>query len=138
MTFVKGQPKPANGGRRKGTPNKGSVRARRLVAEGNDKAIVDEIVEGAVRGDRAAQLMYFRFIRPPRPKLNPTPIALPRPESIEDVRAIVARLVVEVLAGKLDLDAAGAASALLKAMESSIVGVDLKQLLDELKAKTST
>jgi hypothetical protein len=35
------------GGRRKGSPNKGTERARRLISEADDKAIVDRVVREA-------------------------------------------------------------------------------------------
>jgi hypothetical protein len=34
MPFAKGHPKPPNSGKRKGSVNKGTERARRLIAEG--------------------------------------------------------------------------------------------------------
>jgi hypothetical protein len=133
--FEKGKPKPADSGRRKGVPNKRTVRERLLIAEGADKEIVDKTVAAAKAGDLAAQALYYRFLRPPRPRVNRTPIEANKPRTIEEVREVNADLLVKTLAGELDLDAATVASALLKVMETSIVGVDLAQLLDELKAK---
>ena len=37
-------------------------------------------------GNLQAAVAYFRFLRPPRPKLNATPIDMPQPKTIEDVR----------------------------------------------------
>jgi hypothetical protein len=51
MSFTKGQPKPPNSGKRKGSVNKGTERARRLIAEGDDKIIIDKIVTDAKNGD---------------------------------------------------------------------------------------
>jgi hypothetical protein len=99
MTFVKGAPRPPNGGRRKGTPNKGTVRAKRLIAEGADKAIIDKIVADARDGDRAAQALYLRHLRVPMPRtpaLNPTPIDVEAPQTIEETRALAARLAVDI------------------------------------------
>jgi hypothetical protein len=44
--FTKGTPKPPNSGKRKGSPNKGTESARRLI-EADGKAIVDQIVRDA-------------------------------------------------------------------------------------------
>jgi hypothetical protein len=106
-----------------------------LVSQADDRAIVNAVVTAAIAGDQKAQEIYCRYFRPPRPRLNPTPIGMVKPETAADVHAANAELLVQVLAGKLDLDAANAALALLKAAESSIVAFDLRQLLDELKAK---
>jgi hypothetical protein len=137
MTFVKGQPKPPNGGRKKGTPNKGSIRAKLLVAEADDSAIVKQVVDLAKGGSALHQSIYFRFLRPPapKPKVNPTPVAVRTPKTVEEVREINGELLAKVLAGKLDLDAAQVAAGLLKAVETSIVGFDLQALLDDLKRR---
>jgi hypothetical protein len=46
MSFPKGKPLPANSGR-KGTPNPGAERARRLISEDDDKQIVERVIAGA-------------------------------------------------------------------------------------------
>lgn len=48
------------GGRRKGTPNKGTERARRLASEGDDKLIADSIIRDAKSGDANARALYLR------------------------------------------------------------------------------
>jgi hypothetical protein len=53
--FVKGKPRHPNAGRKKGTPNRGTVRARRLISEGADREIIDKIVTDARAGDWQAQ-----------------------------------------------------------------------------------
>jgi hypothetical protein len=133
MTFIRGKPRPPGSGRRAGTPNRNTDLQRHLVAPADDQAIIDSVVTAAKAGDHIAQAIYCRYFRPTRPRLNPTPITTIIPETIEDVRAVTAELLAKVLGGELDLDAANAASAFLKAMESSIVGFDLAKLLDELR-----
>jgi hypothetical protein len=134
--FAKGKPRPPASGRRKGVPNRGTLRARRLVAEADDKDIVATTVREAKTGNMSAQAIYFRYLRPPRPKLNPTPVEeIDKPATVEQVRSLTADLLVRALRGELDLDAATTASALLKTIESSIVGFDLATLLEELKLK---
>jgi hypothetical protein len=123
------------GGRVKGTPNRATERARYLISAADDKEIVDRTIADAKAGNMQAQALYYRFLRPPRPRLNPTPIEMGKLETIADVRAVAAQLTVRTMGGELDLDAAGAASAFLKAVENSIVGFDLAGLLTEMKAK---
>jgi hypothetical protein len=137
MTFVKGGPRPPNAGRRRGTPNKATERHRRLLAsvDANDKAINDNVIAAAVAGDRPAQGYYYKFLRPPPPKLNLTPTAMSEPKTIEDVRKATAELLVKVQNGEVDLDAAGVSMALLKLLGDNIVGTDLQKAVDELKAK---
>jgi hypothetical protein len=59
---------------------------------------------------------------------------VPKPQTIEDVRTANADLFVRVLGGEQDLNAAAVASGLLKSQETSIVGVDLAELLEKFKA----
>ena len=88
--FKKGESRPANSGRRAGTPNKGTERARRLVAEDDDKIIVNQVVEAAKAGDRSAQTVYFRYIRPSPPAALTTPIAGYRaPGSVGEAREMI-------------------------------------------------
>jgi hypothetical protein len=136
--FEKGKPRPPNAGRRAGTPNRRTDLERHLISQADDRAIVDAIVVAAKAGDHKAQELYLRYFRPRRPRVNPTPINVVKPVTAEDVRSATAELLVRVLAGEVDLDAANAASALLKAADSSIVIHDLQKLVDELKARQKT
>ena len=70
MSFAQGRAK--TGGRRKGSPNKGTERARRLISEADDKAIVDQIVRDAKASNPAALTLDLRYsgarhcrVRPP-------------------------------------------------------------------------
>jgi hypothetical protein len=135
MGFKKGQPKVPGSGRRKGSLNHGTVRTRRLIAEQDDTDIVKQTVTAAKGGDIAAQGLYYRFLRPRPANLNPTPLEVPEPKTIEDVRALCGKLAIEVLAGALDTDAASVTASLLKSIESSIVSHDLAVLLERLKSE---
>jgi hypothetical protein len=78
--FAKGHAKA--GGRRPGSPNRNTLRERRLISQTADKAIVDQIVNSARSGDPASQRLYLQFLRPySRAKLNPTPVDAPKPET---------------------------------------------------------
>lgn len=68
MAFFKGKPRPTNAGRRKGTPNKATERARRLISAADDKAIIEKVVADAKVGEPEALRIYFRFLRPPLPR----------------------------------------------------------------------
>jgi hypothetical protein len=107
MTFVKGKPRPPNAGRRAGTPNKATERARRLIAEGRDRAIVDKITEGAETGDRAFAAMYLKHLRPPRPRETfVTPIPdYAKPASIEAARQAILDLGERLAKGELSIEA---------------------------------
>ena len=59
MQFAKGKPRAANAGRRKGTPNRGTERARRLISEADDKTIVDKVVKDAKANNPAALCSLF-------------------------------------------------------------------------------
>ena len=91
MSFTKGQPKPPNSGKRKGSVNKGTERARRLIAEGDDKIIIDKIVADAKNGDAEARRLYVRNLRPPppRPETYIGPIDYVKPTDVEGAREAI-------------------------------------------------
>ena len=99
MQFAKGKPRAANAGRRKGTPNRGTERARRLISE----AIVDKVVKDAKANNPAALALYFRFLRPPAPRAKTfiEPIDYMSPKTIEEARRaiLVCRTDAGLLAG---------------------------------------
>jgi hypothetical protein len=80
------------GGRRKGTPNKGTERERRLIAEGDDTEIVKQVIANAKAGDVEARRVYFRFLRPSRPETYIGPIDYEAPKSVEEGRAVILEL----------------------------------------------
>jgi hypothetical protein len=92
--FAKGQPRPPNGGRRKGSANKGTVRARLLIAEGEDKKIVDKTIAEAKAGSVHAQALYYKFLRPPPPRseLFIGPIEYTKPTDVESAREAILAL----------------------------------------------
>jgi hypothetical protein len=104
------------------------------LVDANDDIINTGIIEAAKAGDPAARVAYLKYLRP-RVRLNPTPVTVERPETIEQVRAVCAELAVKSLAGALDLDAAQVAAGLLRSVEASIVSHDLAELLERLKAE---
>jgi hypothetical protein len=135
MKFVKGSPKPPNSGRKKGTQNARQHPDGLAYLAG---VMADKTASPDLRARAATTLAKYQCPTPTAPRtpaLNPTPIEIEAPRTFEEVRALAARLTVEILAGRLDVDAGNAAVALLKGIEASIVNIDLKQVLDELKAK---
>jgi len=94
MSFTKGQPKPPNSGKRKGSVNKGTERARRLIAEGDDKIIIDKIVADAKNGDAEARRLYVRNLRPPPPRSETFigPIDYVKPSGVEGAREAILAL----------------------------------------------
>jgi hypothetical protein len=91
MPFAKGKPRPANSGRRPGSPNKGTERARRLISEADDKAIVDQVVRDAKANNPHAIGVYFRYLRPPTPRYI-SPIDYAAPTTIEGARVLILEL----------------------------------------------
>ena len=133
-----GKGRPKTGGRKLGTLNKRTERERRLITliDANDDDINRRVIEEAKTGANwQATTLYYKFLRPRAPKLNSTPLNVVEPRTVEDVRALSGKLAIEVLAGALDIDVAQVTAALLKNVESSIVGFDLAQLLERLKTE---
>jgi hypothetical protein len=104
MQFAKGKPRPPNSGRRKGSPNKGTERARRLISEADDKAIVDKVVEAAKTGaDPHATGLYFRYLRPPLPRsASVWPIDLEPPKTAQEAREAIARVTSMIAKAEID------------------------------------
>ena len=103
MPFTKGKPRPLNAGRRRGTPNKGTVRARRLVSEVEDSKIVRRVVTAAIAGDPEATAVYFRHLRPPPPRAAPDkPFDLDPPKSAQEARDAIARITSMIARAEID------------------------------------
>jgi hypothetical protein len=94
MPFTKGQPKTPGSGKRKGSLNKGTIRTRRLIAEGDEKKIIDKTTNDAKSGNLQAQALYYKFLRPPppRPETFIGPIDYVKPSGIEGAREAILAL----------------------------------------------
>jgi hypothetical protein len=133
MTFAKGQPKPPNSGKRKGSINKSTARARRLTSD--DDEIVRRTVGDAKTGNLQAAALYYRFLRPPRPtpKFVPTPIGLKPVTTAKEAAAQIAAVIARLDAGELDLESS---HALLEALRAFVAAYTAVELEDEvMKAK---
>ena len=133
MRFVKGQPKTPGSGKRKGSVNKNTERARRLIAEGDDKIIVNQVVEAAKAGDRGAQQTYFRFVRPSPPAALTTPIAgYKTPDSVEEARELILWLGSQLAEGAIG---ATIHDALVRGLRAYLAdkAADQQRELDQLK-----
>jgi hypothetical protein len=96
------------GGRRKGTPNKATVRRRRLLdaIDDDDKAIVDRVILGARNGDPEATRIYFRYLRPSAAReMFVRPIAYAEPKTVEEARATLLVLGVRLAKGEISIEA---------------------------------
>jgi hypothetical protein len=112
--FAKGKPRPPNAGRRKGSPNKGTERARRLISEADDETIVTRVITGAKAGEPEALRVYFRYLRPPTPRFLNL-IALEPPKTAQEARDAIARITSMVAMGEVDGEHGGRVIAGLEA-----------------------
>ena len=118
--FTKGTPKPPNSGRRKGSHNKGTERARRLIAEGDDKAIVDQVVKDAKANNPAALALYFRYLRPPLSRTTYVePVDLEPPKTAQEARDAIARITAMIAKAEVDGEHGGRIIAGLEAFLSA-------------------
>ena len=101
--FATGQPRAASSGRRKGTPNKNTVRAKQLVAEGKDAKIVERVMLGAENGEAEALRIYFRYLRPQPPRTLGT-VAIAAPRNAQEARDSIAEIVGMLAAGEIDVE----------------------------------
>jgi hypothetical protein len=132
--FAKGGPKPANSGRRKGTPNQGTTRARRLIADGADKKIVDKVVNDAQAGDIDARRLYFRYLRP-APSRSETfigPIDYQAPKTVEDARVRILELGERLARHEISLEAHDSLIGGIKAFLGDRA-VEQQRMLDRLE-----
>ena len=103
--FAKGKPRHPNAGRRRGTPNKGTVRARRIASEGDDKLIADSIIRDAKSGDANARALYLRYIRPfRRAETILKPAEYKVPASVEEAREAILMLSAQLANGEIGLE----------------------------------
>jgi hypothetical protein len=105
--FAKGQARPPNSGRGKGTPNKSTAHRRRLMEaiNANDKAIIDKVIQDARNGDHSARHLYFRYLRPmQRPETFLDPAEYKTPTSAEEARAMIFKLSERLTKGDISLE----------------------------------
>jgi hypothetical protein len=101
--FTKGTPKPPNSGKRKGSHNRGTERARRLISEADDKAIVDQVVRDAKANNPAALAICFRYLRPPLSRTTSVwPIDFEPPKSAQEARDAIARITSMIAKAEID------------------------------------
>ena len=127
--FAKGASKPAGSGRRAGTPNRGTERARRLISEADDKAIVDQIVRDAKANNPHALQVYFRHLRPPTPKETYVgPVDYTAPKTIEEARALILELGERLARREIPLEAHDALLNGVKAYLSDVTAEQERRL----------
>jgi hypothetical protein len=133
--FEKGKPRHPKAGRRKGTPNRGTERAKRLISAGDDNKIIGRTIAEAKAGNIAAQAIYYRFLRPPppRPKFIAAPVELPQVVTAKEAVAQIAAIVTRVGSGDLDLEGS---QALIEGLKAFVAAHSAIELEDEvMKAK---
>jgi hypothetical protein len=136
MGFVKGGKKPPGSGKKKGTANKGTIRAKRLIAEADDKAIVDVTVAAAKAGDPSAQNLYYRYLRPPAPKPQTfvaAPVDYVAPTTIEEARETLLTLGERLTKGEISIEVHDALAGALKTFLFD-KSVEQEKRLDRLEA----
>jgi hypothetical protein len=101
--FPKGKPRHPKAGRRRGTPNKGTERARKLIIESDDKIIADKVIEAAKNGDTQATQTYYRFLRPPMPKVVAgKPIDIDTPTNAQGAREAIVKIAMMIARNEVD------------------------------------
>jgi hypothetical protein len=136
MPFVKGKPRHPNAGRRKGTPNKGTVRARRLIAEGDDRKIVDGIIAAAKVRYPAGERIYFQYLRPSQPRAGTllVPIDYKVPETVEEAHVTVLKLGGRLAKGEISVEVHDALVAGIRVYLASKAAEQQRQL-DAIEAE---
>lgn len=135
MPFAKGAPKPAASGKKKGSVNKATLAARKLVTGADDKAIVTRVVEQAKVGDNVAIGYYLRFLRPPVPRSTAiAPIELEPPTNAQEARDAIALITSMVAKGEADAVHGGAVIAGLQAYLNA-KAAEFEALYEQEKAR---
>jgi hypothetical protein len=131
--FQKGQPKPPNGGRRRGTPNKRTLVYEALVAK-DAKAIVLAVVERAKQGDIAtARILIDRFW-PARAERAET-FTLPPIESVADLVIAMKAVLAQAAEGAIAGDAAERAMAMLSNLRQAYEVVDMAADIEAMRGE---
>ena len=134
MPFAKGAPKPAASGKKKGSLNKATIAARKLV-EADDKDIIDKLKATAKGGDLTAIGLYLRYLRPPLPRSTAVaPIELEPPKNAQDAREAIAKVTSMVAKGEVDSTHGGAVIAGLQAYLNA-KAAEFEALYEQEKAR---
>jgi hypothetical protein len=134
--FTKGQARPPNSGRGKGTANKATQHRRRLLEAINadDKIILDRVIAEAKAGDHAARNLYFRYLRPERrPETFLDSTEHKKPGTVEEARAEILELSERLSKGEISLETHDAKVNDLRIYLGD-TAVEQKRDLDRLKA----
>ena len=106
MTFARGQPKPANGGRKKGVRNK-----RTLAAEAKPDGLnhlievmtsTDPVITPDLKLRAAIALSQYQHPKPAPSKPAGTPIALEPPKTAQEAREAIGRLTSMIAKAEID------------------------------------
>jgi hypothetical protein len=132
--FKKGRQK--TGGRAKGTPNHNTVRERRLVADKDDRKIIDGVIEASKAGDPSARVVYFRYVRPASPRTGTflKPIDYKVPTTVDEAHAAILALGGRLAKGEISLEAHDAFVGGLRAFLASKAAEQQRQL-DAIEAE---
>jgi hypothetical protein len=130
--FKKGRQK--TGGRAKGTPNHNTVRERRLVADKDDRKIIDGVIEASKAGDASARVVYFRYVRPSSPRTGTflKPIDYKVPTTVDEAHAAILALGGRLAKGEISLEAHDALVGGLRAFLAAKAAEQQREL-DRLK-----
>jgi hypothetical protein len=130
MTFVKGQRKPPNAGRRAGTPNKRTVIARThpdaLDHLAKVMASTDPLITPELKMRAAIGLAQYQHPKPGAPReatFNLNPFKLNKLTTLEDAGAETLRVAVAVASGELDHDTGQFLVAAIRAFVETLAGV---------------
>jgi hypothetical protein len=135
--FLKGKPRPASAGRRKGSLNKKTLRAaqaRKPIDAADHKAIVDKVVEAAKNGDAQATQVYFRHLCPPTAKVVGKPIDLEPPSTAQEARDGIARITSMIARTEIDGEHGGRIIAGLEAYIAART-TELEEIVKRLQAE---
>jgi hypothetical protein len=110
------------------------VRAKRLVSEADDAAIVQQTVTAAKAGDVGAARLYYTHLRPPspRPATYVEPIDYQAPKTVEEARTRILELGERLARGEVSFEMHNALIDNLKAYLGDKAAEQQKKL-DELE-----
>ena len=132
---TRGKPfEPGNPGRRKGTRNRATQMAEKLMAD-DAKAVVEAVIAAAKAGDMTAARIVLDRIAPVR-KGSPVVFTLPAIEAATDVVTALGALVQAVARGELTPDEGVSVANLLEAKRKAIETLEIERRLAALEEMT--
>lgn len=131
--FQKGDPKPPNSGRKKGSQNARSVLTAAAAKAGAGDEILKVLIDLALKGDPVALRIYIDRADPAPKAVTRIEVAITEIETADDVAEASRRIIGEMAKGEISIDDAERVLALIRGHLPTIEATDWEKRLADLE-----